>query len=207
VLEKQEILDAIRRSAEENDNRPLGRNRFERETGISESDWAGRYWIRWSDAVREAGFEPNELQRRTHDVDILDSLIDLISKLEHFPVENELRLERRANADFPSHGTIQRLGKKAVRARLILERCRERGDVPHIAAICAPLAAQPLVQGDSSESDPDQKAKLVHKIQTDDSVGIERYWHRRFENKRLNGEWFHLTADDVRAFKRRKRFM
>lgn len=55
-MEKQHILNEIRRTAKANGGDPLGRERFLTDTGIKQSDWYGKYWIRWGDAVREAGF-------------------------------------------------------------------------------------------------------------------------------------------------------
>jgi hypothetical protein len=55
-MDKDRILAEIRRTASENGGRPLGRLRFFAETGIRESDWRGIHWVRWSEAVAEAGF-------------------------------------------------------------------------------------------------------------------------------------------------------
>lgn len=46
---------------------------------------------------------------------------------------------------------------------------------------------------------------LIHSIKTDDPYGVEAYWHKRFESKQKNGEWFDLSPRDIKAFKRWRR--
>lgn len=52
-----------------------------------------------------------------------------------------------------------------------------------------------------------EKINLIHSIKTDDPSGVEAYWHRRFEIKRMNGEWFDLGPADVKAFRRWRRII
>ena len=50
-------------------------------------------------------------------------------------------------------------------------------------------------------------ARIIHDISTDDPEGVERYWHRRFEPKSIEREWFALDAVDVAAFRRWKKII
>ena len=54
-MDKQHIIDEIRRTAKDNGGAPLGTDRFQQETGIKSADWFGRFWARWGDALGEAG--------------------------------------------------------------------------------------------------------------------------------------------------------
>lgn len=240
-MSKEEILDEIRRLAHENDGTPPGVQRFASETGIQQWRWDGKYWARWSDALREAGFEPNAWNARYDNEWVIERLVDLIRHLGKYPTKGEISLRSRDDPDFPSIGAFNRRGTKAELAQQTIEWCQSRSGYDDVIRICAPVAQKkrnPKPQADSDQNltgfvyllksgryykightnsvarreyelviQLPEKATVVHKIQTDDPPGIEAYWHKRFADKRLNGEWFALAAADVRAFKRRRKFM
>ena len=80
-MNKENIIAEIRRTAKANGGVPLGWKRFESETGIKHNDWFGKFWACWSDAVREAGFEPNRLNEAYDDETLLRKLVELTHRL------------------------------------------------------------------------------------------------------------------------------
>lgn len=113
---KEHILREIRRLAAENAGEAVGEKRFGVITGIKRWDWKGRYWARWSDAVREAGFEPGEWGAQVHDDDeLLRILAELTREYGHLPTDAELMLSKRTDADTP-HTSVyrKRFGGRAV---------------------------------------------------------------------------------------------
>ena len=51
--------------------------------------------------------------------------------------------------------------------------------------------------------------RRIHVIRTDDPRGVEAYWHKRFEAKRVrpDAEFFRLDDADVAAFRAWKRIV
>src|SRR4051794_33274407 len=117
------MLGAIRRCAEANGGQPLGKERFARETGITESQWAGRYWLRWSDVVAEVGYSAGAMNAALPDDQVLGALAQLVQELGRFPVSNELRMRRRTDPAFPSPNVFGRFGAKADLAARLMEHC------------------------------------------------------------------------------------
>jgi hypothetical protein len=234
---RDRILSEIRRLAEANGGKPLGRQAFEQASGIRYADWYGVYWARWGDAVAEAGLAPNTLQPKLDEAFMLRKIAEAYRHFGHPASYGELRLYTRHDPDFPAHSTIsshyRSQANLAAAVRTWAEGQEGFGDVVAIIPATLPdaLPAAPrrakaadgavylLRSGDfykigrSDEVEkrikkitvalPD-KATLDHTITTDDPPGIEAYWHRRFADRRANGEWFKLTPVDVLAFKRRR---
>jgi hypothetical protein len=139
AVNKEQVLAEIRRTAEANGGIPLGRSRFEAETGIHEHNWRGRFWARWNDALAEAGFPPNELQGRYAEDVLLDALVGEVRRLGRMPTVSELALRRRQDNSFPSKGVFERFGAKATWARRLADYCRDRDECADVLAIVTPL--------------------------------------------------------------------
>ena len=77
LMTKAHILEEIKRTAKASGGVPLGEKTIERETGIKKTDWFGKIWARWGDALREAGFGPNQLQGAYDKTELLDKYAKL----------------------------------------------------------------------------------------------------------------------------------
>ena len=64
---REEIINEIRRLAATSNGQPPGRRLFRRRTNIHPAEWQGVYWTIWSDALKEAGFQPRRHRRRRPD--------------------------------------------------------------------------------------------------------------------------------------------
>jgi hypothetical protein len=233
------IVSEIKRTALENGGMPLGKARFEAESGIKESDWAGVHWVRWGDALREAGFEPNQLNTAFEKEHLLRKCAELTLELGHIPVTNDFKIKRRQDRDFPSCNVFARLGSKKELVTLLADFCGSDPKFEPIVEKCREYLRSSECETEEQFETQDrpigfvylfksgrfykigmtnsagrreydiglqlpEKLVSVHVIRTDDPPGIEEYWHKRFATKRMNGEWFDLDAEDIRAFRRRK---
>ena len=240
-MTKAEIIKEIKRTAAENGGVPLGSRRFATETGIRDPEWKCKYWARWSEAILEAGYEPNEMTKAHGEAALLDKSAKLSLRLGRLPAVADIRLQMKNGLEFPDWNSFTRqFGGKPKLVAKLKEFCQSRPEYVPVVALCGSYA--PRVREESGEPKPNfqqsgyvyllkhgsrreykigrtnnalrrageiaielpERAKPIHVIETDDPVGIEVYWHKRFADKRKNGEWFELNAADVAAFKRRK---
>ncbi len=240
-MDKQDIIEAIRSMANENGGKAPGSQRFQVATGLRKSDWYPNLWLRWTDAIREAGCQANSLSSSYESEFLILKYIELIREVGRFPIEGDLIIKHKTDKNFPDRGSFAKLGSKSERAAKILDFCRAHGGYDEIMQFCSEVVASSPSDNSLSKAPTaitgyvylckhgsrreykigrtnnpvrregeirlqlPEKLQPVHSIKTDDPAGIESYWHARFAAKRKEGEWFALTADDVRAFKRWKR--
>lgn len=228
------IISEIRRIADAYGGKAPGSRLFWKETGIGEAKWRGVYWARWGDALAEAGYAANDWQQKLASTDLLNRLAELVRSQRRVPTSTEITLLRRSDPTVPSSKTLQNHfeGRSGLMAAL-RSYCSERGGFEDVLAVLPKASETSKPQtprvlegwvyllksgqhykiGRSDQLETRVKkisialpeaTAMVHAIKTDDPPGIEAYWHRRFADRRANGEWFKLAAADVAAFTRRK---
>jgi hypothetical protein len=241
---KAHIVAEIKRTTITNGGIPLGSRKFASQTGIRESDWKGKFWARWSDALVEGGYEPNRMKKPHSEPELLRRFAELTIKLGRLPSTTDIRLKVHNGSKFPDWSAYKRCfgGKPELVARL-REFCQRTPEFAAVIPFCdqytprsRPTSDDTVIshqrdgyvyllrhgsrrewrigatynilrrQGEIRIELP-EKPQPVHVIETDDPFGIESYWHRRFKDRRKNGDWFELTAEDIAAFKRRRKFM
>jgi len=234
-MDRHEILEAIRRTAEQNGGTPLGQKRLVR-LGIGPHVW-GRYWPRLSDLHREAGFVPNKSQTARPDDEMLAALAGLCRELGRYPTQRDRVVKRNADRSFPSDQAYRRRGPKERLLLQLISYARSHPGHDDVLALCSvaalPVERSPkgtaptfgsvyLLKGPGSRYKVGRtnafgrrqrelsiqlpfETRKLHVIECDDPPGVEAYWHQRFAAKRINSEWFELDANDVAAFKRWKR--
>ena len=225
---------------------PPGWGTFQKATGLKKSDWFPEFWFRWSDAIEDAGFKPNEFTKAHSEEFVIQKLVELIQELDHFPIDAELTLKKKKDKTFPNTHSFYKIGNKRKRIELVLSYLNDQNseEYQNVLLICEEeleKLPKPKIKESSSEEEAikkgfvylfkhgtrneykigktynplrregeirielPEKVKPIHYIETDDPSGIEAYWHNRFKEKRINGEWFNLLSADIKAFKRWKR--
>ena len=157
---KEHILGEIKRTAKANGGTPLGVGIFFSETGIKKSDWYGRYWVRWSEAVVEAGFAPNQKKEAFEEEYLITKLIGLVRELGKFPGTGEIRMKRRTDSSFPSlDAFLQRFSSKKSIVFKVLEYSQSRKGFEDILPLC-------------TESLPSKNIGENELVQSDEIVGF-----------------------------------
>lgn len=140
-MNKQHILDEIRRTAKANGGNALGRDRFEQVTGIRYHDWWSKYWARWSEAVQEAGFAPNAFQDAFTDESLLEKLVAYIRGLGRFPANGDLRIKKRSDPAFPNDKVFDaHFGPRQKLRQAVIEYCQTHPGFDDVVTICGPIS-------------------------------------------------------------------
>lgn len=161
-MDKQQILNEIRRTAVANGGVPLGKKRFERETGIRDADWYGKIWPNWSDAVRDAGYSANGLKGKFESNEVLLRLVDAVREFGHFPGTGELRLKKRIDRTFPNSKVFySHFGNRDRQKRAVLNFCRSHAGYDDVVSLVGSLSENDIEQSQNEVTPSDARAGFV----------------------------------------------
>ncbi len=152
-MDKQRIIAEIKRIAFVNGGKAPGQQLFLSETGIKQHEWRGKFWARWGDALREAGYAPNEWIESYEESFLLEKFISLMRELGQFPTTSELGIKSHNDPSFPSAAPFRRLGSKQKLAAKILEYSQNRTGYEDVAALCAKIPTSSSISESKSKTE------------------------------------------------------
>jgi hypothetical protein len=182
-MNKSHILQEIKRTAEANGGDPLGESRFSKATGVKKSDWYGKFWARWGDALREAGYAANQLQGAFDKNELLVKYAKYVVELGRLPSSGDLRLKTRSDSQFPSHSVFDnRFGTKLELIKQFADFCRARSEYRELVCLCEEYLASDQSLPEQSEHPNGNigyvylvKSGRFHKIGKANSAGRREY--------------------------------
>jgi hypothetical protein len=155
-MDRQFLVQEIKRLANEDSGTPPGQEKFPRETGVPPAQWRGVYWAKWSDALAEAGFKPNSFNVAYEQDFLLEQLATAARDLQKFPTTAELKLYARGKAGFPTKTTFESRFKKRIRA--LNNFCERHTDWSDVLNIC-----RSFTEPERKTGDTEKPSKLVIK--------------------------------------------
>ncbi|MGQ0532724.1 MAG: GIY-YIG nuclease family protein [Caulobacteraceae bacterium] len=167
-MDRDSILAAVRETAATNGGAALGRLRLESEAGVKEHHWK-KYWARYGDLVREAGFEPQSFKDSAKsESELSAAVVKVARELGRFPTRADLRVKRTYDDSFPSVGVFERVGGKAEIVAMVARYCEEQG-IDDVAALCAEVVPKEQSRAPRSAAPADGYVYLLksgrfHKI-------------------------------------------
>jgi hypothetical protein len=167
---RDQILAEIRKLAEANGGQPLGWITFSKATGIRIHEWRGKYWSKWGDATREAGFEPNTPISAYTDDHFLRKLAEAARHFGAIPNTIQMAMYRRTDPTFPARQTFNvNFSSRAEMLTQLRKWVSEHAEFADVAAMFPPEA----------ESEAEEKAAratdgYVYLIQWGDVYKIGR---------------------------------
>jgi hypothetical protein len=166
MVTKAHILQEIKRTAEENDGTPLGMRRFESETGIKRYDWE-KYWPRGlSEAIREAGYTPNQPSRPADIAAVLGKYAGLAQELGHLPIEAELLFKSRSDCTFPGKNAFKRFGTKLELVEHVAQYCRSHAVYDDVVRLCEEYVFQAQQESANESECQEEEIGFVYLIKS-----------------------------------------
>ena len=181
-MNKSHILQEIKRTTEANGGVPLGWRKFEDETGIKQTEWFGKFWARWGEAVLEAGFAPNQLKTAFDKTKVLAKFANLARELGRIPAKGDLRLKKRCDPEFPNEKVFDRIATKPDFIKELADYCRGQSEYKNVVNYCEEYLVRN--QNIPQESEPQEgeigfvyliKSGRFHKIGRANSAGRREY--------------------------------